>query len=237
MRSQTLALLAVSTMSVFAAAGCSGSSTGQKVAVVNIDNSSARALCASINDAVQSHDYAAMGSAMDKDFRNQFRTILFAARSYVASLNALADTAQKKIGSEQADRFRKRADDIYASFMPSPVEGAIFDGKINWQVVGMIDETEGTRIIVGGRDTEFDRQYFIRQAKDGWYIVPKQKDIPAEQRIKSYAKEANYIDTTFHKYIKLTDDLRRKINSGEINAQNFEQKMSALRNAQAAQEK
>lgn len=225
MKSFTRAIWCVSVFCLLAAVGCGEKPVG---GVVVVEHTSAKMLVMSVNEAAQHRDYTAMVQAMDKDFRTPYRTMLYAARDYVASLSALADTVEKKIGPEQAARFRKRADDIYANFMPSPVEGAIFEGKVNWEVVGIVDGTESSRVIVGGRNTEFDRQYVLRKVKDEWFISPRQLDIPPAQRVKSYAREANLVDSTFGKYVKMTDDLRKKFNSGEINKDNFHQKMAAL---------
>lgn len=199
---------------------------------VAIDHASAKLLTVSIHDAAQKQDYAAMVDAVDAEFRSPFRTMLLSARDYVRGLEALADAVEKNIGPPRAQRFRRRAAQIYAEFMPSPFEGAVENGQIQWNRVAIFEEGDITAVAVAGKEpgnkSAFDRQFFLRKVKDQWYVAPRQPGVPPAQRKKSYDRETRYVAQTFANYVKLTNDLAKKVRNRSINAANFDEKMAAL---------
>ena len=218
----TIGRLAAMVLLALAAVGCGAQ---QKVV---IDHGTPKLLAVSVHDASSQKDYAAMADAMDPEFRGAFRTMLNATRDYVRSLDALAEQTEKNIGPQQAQRFRRQAQRVYADTMPSPFDGAIENGQVMWSRVAIFEEGDVTAVAVQGKKTDFDRQFFLHRVKSQWYIAPRQPDVPADQRRKSFDRESKLTAETVAKYVKMTDDLAKKVRNHTINAGNIEEKMAAL---------
>ena len=217
------------------AAGCAGRGDAAEPGVM-IDHTSQRLLLVSLDEAVAKRDYAAMVQAMDGAFRGPYRSVVMAGRDYVSALESLAGTAEEKLDPQMAQRFRQQAQRVYSGLFPSPLEGAVKEQGVDWDIVRVLDEGECLAVTVGGQSTPFDKQYVICEVKGHWFVAPHQKEVPPRQRVSSYKHDAGYTQKNLRRYIDLTNDLKKKIKSGQINRANFEQKMSALKAAAAAEE-
>lgn len=214
------------------AGGCTSSSRpGAESARLSIDHSSERLLLVSLDQACRRKDYSAIIDSMEPSQRPMFKTIISATRRYTDSLDALAATVESKIGQDEARKFRDLSQSVLEGTIPSPLEGAMTDGQVDWKKVSLLDEGEVMAVMILGAPSEFDKQYVLVQAKGKWYISPRLKGVPPDQRKNVYATDAKNTDKTLSNYSTLTDDLRKKIASGKINRDNFRESMAALRPA------
>jgi hypothetical protein len=212
-------------------AGCSGSGGKPTVA---IDHSSQRMLMVTFDQAIRKSDYPAIYQAIDPAYRGQYRSMAQAGRDYLSALDSLAGTVEVKIGPKQAKRFADQAQRLYSGLFPSPLAGATTDNGVNWDIVRVLDEGQCFAVTVGGKSTDFDKQYVLQQAKGLWFIAPHQRQVPPDRRVETYKRQAAFMRKNLMNYVSLTNDLNKKVKAGLINKDNFDQKMADLKAAAQA---
>lgn len=196
--------------------GCGG---GSKIDLSagrgGVDAGSAKALAVSYDQAVRAREYGGVVECVAPDYRKSFSSVLVANIKYTRKLEQTADMVQKRIGKAPADRLRREAQETYLKLLPSPLEGAVSDGKIAWTRVTFTEKDQVVAVKVDGNYTRFNEDFWLRPIGDRWYVAPH--GLPEE-----FAKTAKGMVRAHNEMMKILGKKQKLIKSGKINAGNVD---------------
>lgn len=195
--------------------GLNHSSKGP-VAQIIIENDTPKTLATSMHQAIERRNYDAIAGCIAPAYRGPFRDILSSSKKYSAKMLQTADLVDKRIDPRFAQKLRQEEDQTYHGLLPSPLQGAAVNGRINSERVSVEMEGDRALVKVDGKYTEFSGKFFIVRTAQGWYAQPFGE-------AETFAGEAKHMAEAYKQFMKVLDKIQGQIKSGKITRDNVEQ--------------
>jgi hypothetical protein len=165
-----------------------------------------------VDRAIAAKDYDTIRQSVAPQYRRSFGNILSASKEYFALMNQTASLIQERLDPAVGQRLRNEAEDTYHALLPSPLQGAVQDGKVQWDLVQMDVKDRSASIQVNNRPTLFQGKYEIVQVKDRWYMAP-------DESAKQFSADARRMVKTYRQFSKILARLQEKIRKGKVTRQ------------------
>lgn len=191
--------------------------TAEAPIVTRMDNVSPKTLAVSMHQAIYSQNYEGIEQCIAPSYRSGFHNILGAWQKYAAKMNQTADLVDKRVDPEVAGELRAELDHMFHELIPSPLEGAMKDGKVNWEQtsVDMKDDSHAI-IMVNGHFTDFSGKFLLVQTAGGWYAAPMEDP-------ETFAADAKKMLRAYKEITSQLDGIQGQIKKGKVNRQNVRQ--------------
>ncbi len=184
-----------------------------------VDHSDVNSLIEGMDRALQQKDYANVVACIQPEYRNAFGAMLKASAAYSKKMNEVAELLDERIDPAAAKRLRAEADQTFRSLVPSPLAGAVTDGKVDWGRVTIVPEaTDQVAVKVDGLHTDFGGKFFIVYSGRQWFVRPMEDPDTFAKDVKG----RNGLVDRYDKSLKALGKIEGRIKHGKITAQNVD---------------
>lgn len=191
--------------------------TAETPIATRMDNVSPKTLAVSMHQAIYSQNCEGIELCIAPSYRAPFHNILVAWKKYAAKMNETADLVAKRVDPEVAAQLRAELDHMFHELIPSPLEGALKDGKVNWDMTTVEMKDDSHAIIkVDGHYTEFSGKFLLVQTAGGWYAAPMEDP-------ETFAADAKKMLRAYKEFTSQLDGIQGQIKKGKVNRQNVRQ--------------
>jgi len=209
-----LSVPAVLVVSIVATSGCHRGGIKSQ----DVDRVSVRSTVVAMHQAVSNKDYDAILACFAPDYRGSFRGILSASKDYSAKVIETAALIEQRVDAAPAQKLRKEVEETYRGLLPSPLEGATVDGKIQWERVQIDEQRDYATVEVDHHITPFGKKFELVRLSGSWYVTP-------DESAKKFSADAKRMTHAYRQFIKVLDRLQGKIKRGKVTKENIDQEL------------
>jgi len=198
-------------LGMYAIPGCTVRGTGP----VNIDHSSPKTLLRDFHAAAAATNYAGMLACMVPAEQGKYDADLIAHKEYTDKLARLVNVIDRKIGEQEAEAFRRQ---VYSRTqgVPSPLDHAVENGRINWDRVRINIKDDEAMVFISGR-TGYSA--ICRKTDELWYIT---RDYDGGMGVGD--SESEVFRAILADCARRLGRVSRDIEAGRINKANFKER-------------